>query len=59
MGPDNGGEDKPVGTVWIGVGNKEKVEAQEFHFRFDRRRNIEMTAITAMNKMRLFILNNK
>src|SRR3954453_3217840 len=59
MGPDNGGEDKPVGTVWIGVGNKEKVEAQEFHFRFDRRRNIEQTAITAMNKLRVFILNNK
>jgi len=59
MGPDNGGEDKPVGTVWIGVGNKDKVETQEFHFRFDRRRNIEMTAIAAMNKMRLFILNNK
>lgn len=59
MGPDNGGEDKPVGTVWIGVGNKEKIETQEFHFRFDRRRNIEMTAIAAMNKLRLFILNNQ
>ncbi len=59
MGPDNGGEDKPVGTVWVGVGNKEKVETQEFHFRFDRRRNIEQTAITAMNKLRVFILNNK
>jgi len=59
MGPDNGGEDKPVGTVWIGVGNKEKIETQEFHFRYDRRRNIEMTAIAAMNKLRLFILNNQ
>ncbi len=59
MGPDSGGEDKPVGTVWIGVGNKEKIETQEFHFRFDRRRNIEMTAIAAMNKLRLFIINNK
>lgn len=59
MGPDNGGENKPVGTVWIGVGNKEKIESQEFRFRFDRRRNIEMTAIAAMNKMRLFILSNK
>jgi len=45
--------------VWIAVGNKEKVEAQEFFFRFDRRRNIEMTAIAAMNKLRLFMLNNK
>ncbi|MDB5230723.1 MAG: CinA family nicotinamide mononucleotide deamidase-related protein [Chitinophagaceae bacterium] len=56
MGPDAGGEDKPVGTVWIGVGNREKIETQEFHFRFDRRRNIEITAVNALNMMRKFIL---
>lgn len=56
MGPDGGNEHKPVGMVWIAVGNTEKIIAQEFHFRFDRSRNIEMTAIAALNMLRKFIL---
>ena len=49
MGPDGGSENKPVGMVWIAVGSKEKIIAKEFHFRFDRSRNIEQTAITALH----------
>lgn len=56
MGPDGGSEKKPVGMVWIAVGNKNKTIAQELHFRFDRSRNIEMTAIAALNMLRKFIL---
>jgi nicotinamide-nucleotide amidase len=56
MGPDGGSEKKPVGMVWIAAGNKNKIIAQEFHFRFDRSRNIEMTAIAALNMLRKFIL---
>jgi PncC family amidohydrolase len=59
MGPDGGSEKKPVGTVWIAVGNNEKIEAQQFHFRFDRLRNIEQTAHTALNLLRKFILMNR
>lgn len=55
MGPDGGSEHKPVGMVWIAVGNKEKIEAKEFHFRFDRIRNIEQTSHTALNMLRKFI----
>jgi nicotinamide-nucleotide amidase len=55
MGPDGGSEHKPIGLVWIAVGNKEKIIANEFHFRFDRSRNIEQTAITALNMLRKFI----
>ncbi len=56
MGPGGATPDKPVGTVWIGVGNKEKVLAQRMHFRFDRARNIQLTAVNALNMLRKFII---
>jgi nicotinamide-nucleotide amidase len=58
MGPGGETPDKPVGTVWIGVGSKEKIVAQKMLFRFDRARNIQLTAINALNMMRKFILEN-
>ena len=56
MGPDGGLPDKPVGTVWIAVGNKNNIEAQKLHFRFDRERNTQLTATNALNMLRKFIL---
>jgi nicotinamide-nucleotide amidase len=58
MGPDGGTPEKPVGTVWIAAGNKKEVAAQKLFFRFDRERNIEMTAQAALNMLRKFILAN-
>ena len=58
MGPDGGMPDKPAGTVWIAVGNKEKIQAQKLFFRFDRTRNIQLTAVNALNLLRKFILDN-
>ena len=57
MGPDGGSEEKPVGTVWIAAGNKEKVETLQLNLRFDRQRNITMTAGNALNFLRKFILS--
>ena len=56
MGPDGGMPDKPVGTVWVAIGNKEKIQAQKLYFRFDRTRNIQLTAASALNLLRKFIL---
>jgi nicotinamide-nucleotide amidase len=58
MGPDGGSIEKPVGTVWVAVGNREKVRTHLFHFRFDRQRNTELTAHNALNMLRKFILEN-
>ena len=47
-GPDGGTDDKPVGTVWIAVANKNGVVAKQFSFGNKRVQNIERSAIAAL-----------
>jgi nicotinamide-nucleotide amidase len=55
-GPTGGTPEKPVGTVWVAVANKENVFAFKYQFGDNRQRNITMTASAAINLLRKLIL---
>lgn len=58
MGPDGGSEEKPVGTVWMAVAYRNEVKTQRIQLRYDREKNISLTAMNALNFLRMLIVDN-
>jgi nicotinamide-nucleotide amidase len=55
-GPDGGTITKPVGTVFIGMATEEKTTAHPFHFIGSRQQIQEITAKTALDLIRRYLL---
>lgn len=55
-GPDGGSPEKPVGTTWIAVADREKTVTRHFHFPGNRERNMDLAAINALSLLRKFML---
>lgn len=55
-GPGGGTEQKPVGTVFIGFSHDDKTEVKEFHFSGNRYEIQHITAQTALNLVRQYLL---
>jgi nicotinamide-nucleotide amidase len=52
MGPSGDTPNKPIGFVCVGFSSADTTEVTSFQFRFDRKRNIELTAVYALNFLR-------
>ncbi len=58
-GPDGGTEEKPVGTVFIGISSEKSLEVNKLTLSGDRTRVQTTAAQAGLNMLRLFLRNNR
>jgi len=54
-GPTGGTPDKPVGTIWLAAGSKEKIITKKLQLGDNRTKNIETSTFFALDLMRRFL----
>jgi len=57
-GPSGGTTEKSVGTVWIALSSSSKTIAKKFNFGNHRIRNINLSFLSAINMLRMELLNS-
>lgn len=58
-GPDGGSEEKPVGTVWVGIKTPESLSARRFQLFGQRKEVVQRATRTALNQLRRTILHER
>ena len=51
-----GPPDKPVGTIWLAIGDQNLIKTVKLQLGKNRIKNIEYTAVQALNMIRKFLL---
>ena len=54
-GPGGGSPEKPVGTIWLAIGNEDLKETRKLQLGKDRIKNIEYTVVQGLNLIRQFV----
>jgi len=55
-GPNGGTNEKPIGTVWVGLATKNKVIARKYLFGNNRERNVQLSVLYGLNMLRCELL---
>ena len=58
-GPSGGTEEKPVGTVYIAISDRNHCSVERYRFAGNRHRVQALTAHSALNNLRLYLLHEE